>query len=146
MRMHDIRKLHMRGHISITNKKKLIVATSISRTRASLASCCWSLCWAVWLSNAKRTRLARTRAWTLTKACIQRRVIAACFLTAWPRTRACSLTNPFKARRALLALHVCKTVQIFIRSVSWNLNAVEMILKKWIEIKGWWIRINEGTQ
>jgi hypothetical protein len=43
-------------------------------------------------------------------------------------------------------LHVCKTVQIFIRSVSWNLNAVEMILKKWIEIKGWWIRINEGTQ
>jgi hypothetical protein len=27
-------------------------------------------------------------------------------------------------------LHVCKTIQIFIRSVSWNLNAAEMILKK----------------
>lgn len=50
-----------------------------------------------------RTRRALTRAWTRTRACMHLSVTAACFLTCRPRTRAWSLTTPFKALKALLA-------------------------------------------
>lgn len=58
------------------------------------------------LSWERRTLWSRTRAWTLTKACMHRSVIVACLLTLWPLTRACSLTSPFNALRALLALEI----------------------------------------
>ncbi len=50
-----------------------------------------------------RTLRALTRACTLTRACIHRRVMAACLRTVCPRTNACSLTSPFNAFKALLA-------------------------------------------
>eukprot|EP01018_Ginkgo_biloba_P022988 Gb_36299 [translate_table: standard] len=55
------------------------------------------------LSSAICRRRALTRACTRTSACMQRMVMLACFLTLCPLTNACSLTSPFRARKALLA-------------------------------------------
>lgn len=59
--------------------------------------------WLCSLSCVNWSRRARTLACTRTNACMHRIVICACFLTLWPLTNACSLTNPFKARKALRA-------------------------------------------
>lgn len=54
-------------------------------------------------SWASRMRCSLTLACALTRACMHRSVMFACFRTLCPLTKACSFTSPFKARSALLA-------------------------------------------
>ena len=108
--------------------------TSACFKRSALLRRSFSIFCTAWPSKDIRTRRALTWAWTRTRACMHLSVTAACFLTCRPRTRAWSLTTPFKALRALLAYtsyfivqfnQKCKLIcQVFYsKFLLWNLGS-----------------------
>lgn len=81
-------------------------------------------------SRESLLRWSQTRACTRTRAWMHRRVIFALFLTLCPLTKACSLTSPLSALRALLAFNTrpkSKSITVYLKMRK----CVIFIYKKW---------------
>lgn len=113
----------------VRNKK---IKQTCASLRVSVFSC--QLVWVSFSSSPSAdiwARRARTRAWTLTNACMHLRVIAACFLTCRPRTNACILTIAFNALKALLAYILPNIIlnYVFINQQKKQKKSIKMQIK-----------------
>lgn len=91
---------------SYTNKNKHLVLERLTEALIfsnSFSLFCWSCLWSAWFSSDILILLARIWDCTRARVCMHLNVVVACLLTDWPCISVFNLTNPLKARRALLA-------------------------------------------